>query len=297
MNLESILVALALVLGGGAIGAVLSWARFRIALARKAAVTREAAERHAETSRQLAQGAARLSEAMDGSRLAMWELDMRTGQVNLSANWWALMGGVPRESPIPIDELIDRVPDGEQADCWTAVRAVLRGSATFYDVEHRVRRDDGTLVWIRSRGAVSAWSGDGRVLRMTGTNFDITARKTAQLALAESEATLRRVAGSLGVRVLVVDAGLRVLFDSGPSGRLDGTLEDLVRWRLDELRTGITVSGRYGKGNDDVLLIPLVEAGELARITVVVQPAASASTPSRNGVTIGDSNTFGATNQ
>jgi diguanylate cyclase (GGDEF)-like protein/PAS domain S-box-containing protein len=179
--------------------------------------------------------------------------------INLSANWWALMGGTSRDTSIPIAELIDRVPDGEQADCWSAVRAVLRGSASFYDVEHRVRRDDGTMMWIRSRGSVSARGADGRVVRMSGTNFDITARKIAQLGLQESEAKLRLVADSLPLMVTYLDADLRFLFanraylDSFGAalgevlGRRLGEVageeaEELVRARFEELRAGCTVT-------------------------------------------------------
>ena len=292
------LTALAFGFALGAIGIGLAWARSRKELASQAAIMNQAAHHHEAMARELAASTARLAEAMDGSRLAMWELDMRTGEVNLSSNWWALMGGVPRESPLPIADLIDRVPDGEQVDCWAAVRAVLRGSSSFYDVEHRVRRDDGSLVWIRSRGAVSERSGDGRVLRMTGTNFDITARKKAQIALARSESALRLIGDGLGLRILLVDAELRVLFASVPSDQLEDELQVFLRSRLDQLRAGIAAAGEQGPGGNDVLCLPRVEAGELVCVTVVIQPRSSALTQSRNAFTFGESNdSFGATNQ
>jgi PAS domain-containing protein len=269
---------------GCALGLGIGWLMHREAL--------RAAEKQAKDTHD------RLGEAMQGSRLAMWELDVRTGQVNLSANWWALMGGVPRESPLPIEELIDRVPDGEQADCWTALRAVLRGAASFYDVEHRVRRDDGSFVWIRSRGAVSERSVDGRVLRMTGTNLDITARRSAEDA-RESEAKLRLVADELPFMVAILDPELRVVFASRRMGEAfeakpesmagrslhaiaGADTEALVRSRMDDLCSGATcvIAGSLG----EMRLVPQLEEGRLVRIGLLgslpsMKAALSRATP------------------
>ena len=182
---------LAAALLGMALGWIMSGVVVRYAHER----VEEAMATHNELARELQVERDRLAYAMEGSRLAMWELEMETGAIQLSANWTALMGGpVSGDTLIPIAELIDRVPPKEQEECWAAVRAVLRGKSDYYDVEHRVRRNDGTLLWIRSRGAVSARAPDGHVLRMTGTNFDVTARKVAEIALQESEAKLQQMA-------------------------------------------------------------------------------------------------------
>jgi len=217
----------------------------------------------------------RLEDAIDGLRLAMWDLDMRTGEVNLSTNWFALMGGVPRESPLPIAELIDRVPDGEQVDCWAAVRAVLRGSSSSYDVEHRVRRDDGSFIWIRSRGAVSERTADGRVMRMAGTNLDITSRKRAEIAMHESEEKLALVADNLPMTVMILDADLGVIF----ANRLaHPEAEQLARLRLDELRAGATVTCVDARG-EALRFVPRLDDEGLACVAVFGEPRHSLPEP------------------
>jgi diguanylate cyclase (GGDEF)-like protein/PAS domain S-box-containing protein len=280
--------------GAGLLGLVLGWVMSGM-------VVRYANERVAEATGELVDlkhalelERDRLAYAMEGSRLAMWELDMVTGDVKLSANWATLMGAEVRDSTIPIAELIDRVPPEEQADCWQAVRAVMRGKSDFYDIEHRVRRNDGTMLWIRSRGAVSARA-EGRVLRMTGTNFDITARKQAELAMQESEAKLRLIADNLPVMVVYADRDLRFLFANrlyleffGVTldqvlgrrlGEIAGeTAESLIRSKLRVLARGETVTferERPDRAGDmrhyEVRVIPNRHGDELVGFFTVIQ--------------------------
>jgi len=132
--------------------------------------------------------------------------------VHLSPSWSRMMGGPLVETTIPVTELFGRVPEEERAMCTSGVMAVFQQRSVIYDVEHRVRRDDGSYLWIRSRGGVSARSPDGRALRMTGTNFDITPRKLAELALRESESKLRLVTDNIPLMITHLDTDLRFLF-------------------------------------------------------------------------------------
>jgi len=119
----------------------------------------------------------RLAFALEGSRLAMWELDLEHGTVILSPEWARMLGDPPGETRTTAVKLLERVPEEEHAIIQEATQRLLRGDADHYDVEHRVRRADGTWLWIRSRGQVMRRSPDGKALRMNGTNSDISVRK------------------------------------------------------------------------------------------------------------------------
>lgn len=76
--------------------------------------------------------------------------------------------------------------------------AVLRAigeaidSETMFELEHRVRKSDGTLGWTLSR-AVPIRNDAGEITEWFGAASDVTSRKAAEKALRESE-ELRRVA-------------------------------------------------------------------------------------------------------
>jgi PAS domain S-box-containing protein len=116
----------------------------------------------------------RLRRALEGSRLALWDLNLQTGQCYLSETWSVLLGGPAVETNITADELMSCVPPEDALIIAQAIKRVFKGDSETYAVEHRVRRYDGEIVWIHSEGRAFQRDADGRVLRIIGTNRDIT---------------------------------------------------------------------------------------------------------------------------
>jgi diguanylate cyclase (GGDEF)-like protein/PAS domain S-box-containing protein len=244
---------------GALVGSILGWTLSGVVVRYADGRVSEATGRLVELTHDLAIERDRVARAVEGSQLAMWELDVPSGVTHLSANWSVLMGGANCETTVPMADLLGRVPAADQGPCWSALRAVLRGQSQFYDVEHRVRTDDGTIIWIHSRGAVSSRDANGRVRRMAGTNHDITAVKVAQLLLKESEAKLRLIAENLPLMVTYLDADFRYVFANEPYLEFFGKrraevlgrrlsevagedADSVVRERLPDLRAGRAVT-------------------------------------------------------
>jgi PAS domain S-box-containing protein len=116
----------------------------------------------------------RLHRALDGSGLALWDLDVPAETVYLSKQWSVLRGGEPVETRCTAQELLDLVPPEDLPRIGEALGPVLKGASARYVVQHRVRRLDGTLLWIHSEGRVAERDAAGAPLRMVGTNRDIT---------------------------------------------------------------------------------------------------------------------------
>ena len=98
------------------------------------------------------------------------------------------------------EEDIDRVR--------AAIAARLTG--TKYDIEYRIIRPDGVLRWIHDRN-VAVRDDSGRITRFVGVVNDITDRKVAEIALAESEARLARIIGSAMDAIIAVDESHRIV--------------------------------------------------------------------------------------
>ena len=125
----------------------------------------------------------RLERALESSQLALFEVQVDTGRVYLSEGWAKMIGASPGETQTSIAELLDRVHPDERDALWSHAIDAISGKTQGYDVEHRVHCPDGRWIWILSRSRVVERDAEGRTLRMSGTNVDITERKHAEQRL------------------------------------------------------------------------------------------------------------------
>jgi PAS domain S-box-containing protein len=158
------------------------------------------AQAAAETAR------ARLDLALANSAMAVWDWDLASGEVYLSAHWKAMLGETPAETRCSLEALAALAHPEDRPELARAIRAMLKGQAAEYHVEHRVHDAAGDWRWILSRGRVSERDPAGRARRVAGTNVDITRRKSAEEALRESEAQMRMVADNVPVLIAFYDA-------------------------------------------------------------------------------------------
>ncbi len=128
----------------------------------------------------------RLELALEGSGLALWDTDLQNGTVHLSDGWSRLLGGEPGETRISVEKLMSLVHPDDLPAALELSMACLRGDRDDYATEHRVLSAGGQWKWIVSRGRVTDRDASGRALRMTGTNLDITRRKSMEESLRQA---------------------------------------------------------------------------------------------------------------
>jgi diguanylate cyclase (GGDEF)-like protein/PAS domain S-box-containing protein len=131
-----------------------------------------------------------LDIAMRGARQSMWDWNLETDELVVSDAWETLRNPAAEDvRSLRVDMYKDLHPDDHEAT-RAALTAVLRGDTETYDIEHRVRGEDGSYKWFMVRGAVVERGADGRALHMTGTHTDITELKDAQFARERSDRVL-----------------------------------------------------------------------------------------------------------
>lgn len=87
------------------------------------------------------------------------------------------------------------IPAEEMPRVWAAIRRAIRTRSTF-ELEHRVRRLDGSTGWVFSR-AIPLLDQQGKVVKWFGAASDITERKHTEEALHESEERYRTLFESI----------------------------------------------------------------------------------------------------
>jgi PAS domain S-box-containing protein len=133
----------------------------------------------------------RLTLALVGANLAVWDWDLRSATVFLSERWAEIVGATPGVTVTTTAELHKLTHPEDVVTVERALTTALRTSND-YHVEHRVRTADGSWRWIESHGKVVARDADGRALRMSGINADIQERKQREHETARQEAELHQ---------------------------------------------------------------------------------------------------------
>ncbi len=129
---------------------------------------------------------ARYERAARGANDVLWEWEVESGSAYFSAQWPELLGCTRDELSPRINEWFDRVHPDDVAALKGEIERHRRGETLRFEHEHRIRRKDGSLLWVSTRGVAST-AGEIGPARVTGWITDITDHK-------RSEAQLRRLA-------------------------------------------------------------------------------------------------------
>lgn len=155
----------------------------------------------------------RLDLALQGSRLAIWDIDASTGSVYLSEGWAEMLGEAPRETFTDTASLLETVHPEDRERVRAMNLAATKGASPEFHIEQRIRTRTGGWKWILSHGRVVKRDAAGRALRMIGTSADISARKEIEhmknefisVVSHELRTPLSSIVGSLGLLVRMTD--------------------------------------------------------------------------------------------
>jgi len=141
-----------------------------------------------------------LALAEQSAGIGVWSIDLTTGLVRGTAQFFRIMGLAPTSDQVPVEAVRAlRHPD-DRDRVLAGFRGALEGGTDAYEIEYRIIRPDGAQRWIFGRGRVVR-AADGSPLRYSGVDLDITDRKNAEAALAAAKEELERMNRALEERV------------------------------------------------------------------------------------------------
>lgn len=158
-----------------------------------------------ERTRDLFQSRQRLASALEGADLGMWAIDLRTEALFSDERLRGILGYSNHEISASFRDWVALCHPDDMSAMRNAFRRHLKGESAVYESEHRIRAKDDTWKWLLVRGKVVEWDERGQPMKMAGTGLDITARKQAQGALAESEERFRTIIESVPHLIWIKD--------------------------------------------------------------------------------------------
>ena len=140
---------------------------------------REAAEQRErrETVAALRLSEERLQLALEASEVAVWEVDVISGNVAVSRQFGPMLGYSADEVPSRIDGWTKLTHPADVKKLRVELARHHRGESAGIDLEYRVRARDGQWRWLHTTGRAVKRDSAGRALRMCGTHRDVTELK------------------------------------------------------------------------------------------------------------------------
>ena len=120
----------------------------------------------------------RYALAARGANDGLWDWNLKTGEIYLSARWKEMIGYAESEIGNQPEEWFSRVHPDDRERLRDAFEAHRRRQTPQLECEQRLLAKDGTYRWILTRG-LAVWDGQGETTRMAGSHTDITVAKVA----------------------------------------------------------------------------------------------------------------------
>ena len=153
-----------------------------------------------------------LALAEQSAGIGVWSIDLTTGLVRGTAQFFRIMGLEPTGDQVPVEALRAlRHPD-DRVRVLAGFRDALDGGSDAYEMEYRIVHPRGAVRWIFGRGRVVR-DASGTPVRYSGVDIDITDRKAAEAELAAAKAALERMNQALEQRVRERTAALEAEAD------------------------------------------------------------------------------------
>jgi len=153
----------------------------------------------------------RLRITLEETKIAIWDWDIINDVWYASPTYYTMLGYEPVTGPADRNEWLERAYPADRDYVTEKIRGVLKGTASKYQYEARVRHADGSYRWQSTLGHTIAWDQDGKPARLIGVRIDIEEHKQAELALAASETKLRAIFEQSRDAIGVTKAGILIM--------------------------------------------------------------------------------------
>ena len=139
---------------------------------------RDEAERRLHHELETSAGHAR--RVMESLRDGVWDLDYVTGEGSANSSWSRMLGYGEGELRFNRDVWRRLCHPEDRPEVDRHFHEHMAARTPHIETEQRLRRKDGSWLWVLTRAQVVTRDAEGRPLRLVGTNVDISTHKVAE---------------------------------------------------------------------------------------------------------------------
>lgn len=125
----------------------------------------------------------RYTLAVNGSSSGLWDWNIANDQVFYAPCWKEILGCTDAELPNTVEAWSSRLHPEDRDRVLAALQDHLE-RRTLYNIEYRLRKEDGEYCWLQAQGQ-AIWNDNGQPIRMAGSITDISDRKKRERILQD----------------------------------------------------------------------------------------------------------------
>lgn len=145
-----------------------------------------------ESRKELLKSHRLLGLALDAGHLGIWDWNLSTNEVFFDPRWSDMIGLKRDEVKMELSTWESRVHTEDLPHCYQDLLAYFDGKTEHFENIHRIKHENGQWLYILDRGKFSEWDENGKPIRFTRIQLDITKQKTLEGELIDAQ-TLAKV--------------------------------------------------------------------------------------------------------
>ncbi|MFM2061516.1 MAG: hypothetical protein RLZZ507_1186 [Cyanobacteriota bacterium] len=181
-----------------------------------------------ERTAELRQSQERWELALRGSNDGIWDWNIKTNQVFYSTRWKQMRGFADDEIGSHLQEWSNLIHGDDYDRVMIALADHLAHKTPFFQEEYRVQRKDGSYMWVLDRRQ-AWWDEQGNILRMVGSESDITSRKQAEAELLAITSLQQAIFNGIDYSVIFTNPeGIIQTFNAAAEKMLGYTAKEVI---------------------------------------------------------------------
>lgn len=152
-----------------------------------------------------------LDMALDAAQVGKWDWDISTGKLALNKTWFTRLGYEYNEIPAILDSFKKVIHMDDLERVFEALEDHLTGKTIIYECRFRMVNKSGEIQWVIDRGVIISRNNEGKPLKMTGVNVNITPLIKLEQNVLISQQQLTAMIQSLPSPVAMFDTSFNYL--------------------------------------------------------------------------------------